>query len=75
VKTGTLFGYKVDYYDILIRFGETFKTALLTIKYENLTDEFNNPNLKMIPYHYLELAEKIDDRRIKSLAIEIGELY
>lgn len=65
----------LDYFDKLIQFGETFKTTILMIKTENLAEKLSQNSMKMIVYHYLELAEKIEDKRINTLAIAIGELF
>lgn len=63
-----------DYYK-LIQFGESFKTIVLMLKTRNLNTILDNPNIRMIVYHYLEMAERIGDNRINALAIEIGELF
>ena len=64
----------LDYFDILIQFGESFKTSIIISKTENIPGILTDSRMKMIVYHYLELAEKLEDRRVNSLAIEIGEL-
>ncbi len=63
-----------NYTDILIQFGEAFKLTILLCKNKNMDDVLNDPKIKMIIYHYLELAEKIEDKRLNNLAIAIGEL-
>lgn len=65
----------LDYFDKLIQFGEALKTTILVIKTEHLAEKLNDPRMKMIVYHYLELAEKIEDKRINTLAIAIGESF
>lgn len=65
----------LDYFDKLIQFGEALKTTVLVTKTEHLAEKLNDPMMKMIVYHYLELAEKIEDKRINTLAIAIGGLF
>ena len=65
----------LDYFDKLIQFGEAFKTTIFMIKTDDLAENLRQNRMKMIVYHYLELAEKIGDKRINTLAITIGELF
>lgn len=63
-----------DYIDRLIQLGEALKAIVIIGKISNLGDSGFSNHIKMIVYHYIELAEKLEDKRINSLAIEIGEL-
>lgn len=64
-----------DYFDKIIQFGEAFKTIVLIIKGRETSLSLRSDKIKKILYHYFELAEKIEDKKINSLAISIGELF
>ena len=64
-----------DYLDKLIKFGEALKTTVLISKSRNDNVILDDPKIKRIVYHYLELAEKMEDSRINTLALTIGDSF
>jgi len=63
---------KLDLLSKFVEFGESFKTTIYMMK---SVSDFNKKKIKMVVFHYLELAEKIEDKKLNSLAIEIAELF
>jgi len=61
---------------IAVSIGETIKTILfISKKTGDPSSLYSEERMKRLIYHYLELAELVEDKTVSDLAISIGELY
>lgn len=66
----------IETFDKTLKFGESLKSAVFIAKGSDEFDKItHNVLIRSIIFHFLELADNIDDKKINDIAIQIGESF